>query len=131
MQSPLVDTSVLVDYFTARATPEADLLDLLLEDGPPPVIAPIVLQEFMQGLLRPSEVLRGRDYLDRFLQTSPADYEVHERAASLHRALRKKGITSGTVDSLIVAMAERAGMALLTSDAIQVRLCNIAGVVTL
>jgi predicted nucleic acid-binding protein len=131
MNSPLVDTSVLVDFFAARASPEADLLDLLLEDGPPPAIAPIILQEFMQGLTRPSDVARGREYLDRFLQIPPPDYGVHEAAAAMSRALRRQGVTSGTADALIVAIAERAGVALLTSDGIQMRLCGLAGVTPL
>ncbi len=131
MNSPLVDTSVLVEYFAGGVSPEADLLDLLLEGGPPPAIAPIVLQEFAQGLVRPSDVVRGRDYLQRFIQLPPPGDDVHQRAADIHRELRSRGITAGTVDALIVAMAEAAGVALLTSDAIQIRLCGQAGVLAL
>lgn len=128
MSGPLVDTSVLVEFYLDRPSPEADVLEALLSDGPDPAIAPIVAQEFLQGLSRPSDLARGRDYLQRFIQLAPPGYAIHERAAALHRGLRQKGFAAGTVDALIVAMAEAAGLPLLTADALQVRLCREAGV---
>ena len=131
MNGPLVDTSVLVDFFLGRVSPEADVLQTLLADGPDPAVAPIILQEFLQGLSRPSDIARGRDYLQRFIQLPPPDYPLHERAASLHRSLRAAGFTAGTVDALIVATAQRADLPLLTSDRLQVRLCAQAGIAAL
>ena len=131
MSGPLVDTSVLVDYFGGRVSPEGDLLQVLLDTGPPPTTAPIIVQEFLQGLSRPSDVARGQDYLQRFIQLPPPDYDVHARAAALHRALKKQGFVTGTVDALVVAIAEAAGVPMLTSDAVQTRLCKQAGVLAL
>lgn len=131
MNGPLVDTSVLVDYFAGRASPEADLLQALFEDGPDPAIAPIIRQEFLQGVSRDVDIAPAQEYLDRFVQLPPADYAVHERAVVLHRALRRRGITAGTVDTLIVAMAEQAGLPLLSDDRLQIRLCAEAGIVAL
>lgn len=130
MNGPLVDTSVLVDYFSGRASPETDLLDRLLEDGPAPATAPIILQEFLQGLAD-GDVKAGRDYLQRFIAIPAPDYEIHERAAALHRTLRAAGFTVGTADALIVATAERARVPLLTSDRLQIRLCAEASIVAL
>ena len=131
MNGPLVDTSVLVDFYVGRVSPEADVLESLLAEGPDPAVAPIILQEFLQGLSRPSDVARGRDYLLRFIQLAPPDYSIHDRAAALHRALRAEGLTTGTADALIVATAEKAGVPLLTSDRLQIRLCAKAGVAAL
>lgn len=131
MTGPLVDTSVLVDFFNGRPSPEADLLQALMEDGPAPALVPSVLQEFLQGLTRPGEVAKGLDYLERFIQLPSAGYAVHERAAALHRALRVSGHTPGTVDALIVATAAHAARPLLTSDRVQIRLCAEAGVLAL
>lgn len=130
MNGPLIDTSVLVDYFTGRASPEADLLDRLLEDGPAPATAPIILQEFLQGLAD-GEVRAAREYLQRFTALPAPDYDVHERAAALHRKLRAAGFMSGTVDALIVATAKHARVPLLTSDRMQIRLCAEAGILAL
>ena len=126
--SALVDTSALVEYFGGRVSPEGDLLRLFFDEGPPPATAPIIVQEFLQGFSRPSDVARARDYLQRFRQLPAPEYAVHERAAALHRELRKKGLTAGTADALIVAIAEAAAVPVLTADALQVRLCREAGV---
>jgi predicted nucleic acid-binding protein len=131
MNGPLVDTSVLVDVYSGRVSPEADVLETLLADGPDPAVAPIILQEFLQGLSRAGELSRGLDYLQRFIQLPPPDYDLHERAAALQRDMRRQGATAGTVDALIVAIAETAGVPLLTSDRLQAKLCAIAGVVAL
>jgi predicted nucleic acid-binding protein len=113
---PLVDTSVLIDYFGGEENRESQILDNLLAQGPPPATCPIVMQEYLQGLTDPREFALARADLDNFDQLPPPDYQTHIRAAEFHVQLRRRGITVPTVDTLIVAMAKVAGRSLLTRD---------------
>jgi predicted nucleic acid-binding protein len=113
---PLVDTSVLIDYFGGEENRESQILDNLLAQGPPPATCPIVVQEYLQGLTDPREFALARADLDNFDQLPPPDYQTHIRAAEFHVQLRRRGITVPTVDTLIVAMAKIAGRSLLTRD---------------
>ena len=125
---PLVDTSVLIEYFGGARTREADVLDKCLASGIPPATAPVIVQEFLQGFLRPSLVDTATLYLSQFDRLPPPDYDTHAAAAALHRAGRRKGQTIPTVDSLIVEIARRNGVPLLTADAHQRLLARIADV---
>lgn len=125
---PLVDTSVLIDYFGGIRNPETDALDRLLDEGPPPATAPVIVQEFLQGFPAARDFERARGWLDVFDQIEPPGYELHRRAARLHLTLRRRGLMSSTVDALIVSMAAAAGRPLLTRDRIQRRLAEQAGI---
>jgi predicted nucleic acid-binding protein len=124
----LVDTSVLVDYFRNVRNDETQILDELLASGMAPSTAPVILQELLQGyqLERDADIAR-RD-LDMFEQLPPAGYDIHRRAARLFREGRRRGLTSSTVDALIVAMAIEHRCDLLTRDATQKRIAAFAGV---
>ena len=125
---PLVDTSVLIDYFGGTRNPETDALDRCLEEGPPPATAPVIVQEFLQGFPAPRDFQRADDWLGAFDRLESPDYDLHKTAARLHLALRRRGVMSSTVDALIVTMAAAAGRPLLTRDKIQKRLAERAGV---
>jgi len=102
--------------------------DECFENGIPPATAPVIVQEFLQGFSRDADLDTAQLYLSQFERLVPPDYGTHQRAASLHRAARRKGDTIPTVDALIVEMARASGLPLLTSDAHQRRLAPIAGV---
>jgi predicted nucleic acid-binding protein len=119
---PLVDTSVLIDYFGGARTREADVLDRCLAEGLAPAVAPVIVQEFMQGFSRPRDVARAQRYLEDFERVPAPGYETHEHAAALHRDLKRAGRTTPTVDSLIVAIAREYDRVLLTRDDHQRRL---------
>ena len=125
---PLVDTSVLIDFFGGARTREADVLDRCFEDGVPPATAPVIVQEFLQGFSRPNDLDTARLCLSQFERLPAPGYETHEHAALLHRAAKQKGDTIPTVDTIIVEMARRAGLPLLTRDAHQRRLARVSGV---
>lgn len=125
---PLVDTSVLIDYFGGARTREAGVLDDCFAAGIPPATAPVIVQEFLQGFLRPALADAALLYLSQFDRLPPPDYGAHVAAAALHRAGRRRGQTIPTVDSLIVEIARRNGVPLLTGDAHQRRLARIADV---
>jgi predicted nucleic acid-binding protein len=125
---PLVDTGVLIDYFGGVHNAEADLLDELLEHGPPPATAPIILQEFLQGFTKPRDFEQARLCLEPFDHLDPPGYDQHRRAAELHVGLKRKGLTTSSADALIVASARAAGRPLLTRDKAQRALAEHAGV---
>lgn len=125
---PLVDTSVLIDYFAGVGNAEAEALDRCLADGPPPATGPIIVQEFLQGFSRPRDFEAAAEALSWFDRLDPPDYPAHEAAARLHVEVRRRGRTGSTVDTVIVAMALAAGRPLLTRDSAQRRLAVAAGV---
>jgi predicted nucleic acid-binding protein len=125
---PLVDTSVLIDYFGGARTREAALLDRCFDEGLPPFTAPIILQEFLQGFRRAADLDVAHMILAQFERVPPPTYDTHAAAAALHRDARRAGDTIPTVDTLIVRMALDAGLPLLTADAHQRRLARVAGV---
>jgi predicted nucleic acid-binding protein len=125
---PLVDTSVLIDYFGGALTREADVLERCFTDGIPPATAPVIVQEFLQGFSRRSALDAARLYLSQFERLPAPGYELHHDAAALHRQARRSGDTIPTVDALIVEMARVASLPLLTSDAHQRRLAALADV---
>jgi predicted nucleic acid-binding protein len=123
----LVDTSALIDYFNGTRCRQSDVLDSVLLDGPPPVTAGIVVQEFLQGLGAAEGNLARRALAD-FTRLEPPTYAMHEAAAELFRRARRRGCTAATVDTLIVQLAVHYELDLLTRDRVQATLAGIAGV---
>jgi len=115
-ESPLVDTSVLIDYFTGIKCRETEILDELLEQGPPPTTAAIIVQEYLQGLTEPTKFALAEADLEYFERLPPPDYSLHLVAAENHVKMRRRGITVPTVDTLIATMAQAAGCPLLTRN---------------
>jgi predicted nucleic acid-binding protein len=115
-ESPLVDTSVLIDYFNGIDCRECAILDKLLEQGPPPATAAIIVQEYLQGLTDATEFALAAADLECFDRLPPPDYSLHLIAAENHVKMRRKAVTIPTVDTLIVTMADAARCALLTRD---------------
>jgi predicted nucleic acid-binding protein len=85
---PLVDTSVLVDYFRGVMNRATDLLDALLADGIAPATAPVIVQEFLKGFTRTRDVETATGHLSLFTRLEPPAYDTHERAAAAHRTSR-------------------------------------------
>ncbi len=121
---PLVDTSVLIDYFGGIVNPETEALDRLLNEGPAPSTAPVIVQEYLQGLRTTRELINAKKALRLFHRLDPPDYALHETAARLVAGERRRGKTYSTVDTLIVVMAREAGCGLLTRDAAQIELAR-------
>jgi len=125
---PLVDTSVLIDYFGGAQTREAAVLDRCFDEGIPPATAPVILQEFLQGFRAAAALDAARLVLTQFERLPAPTYDTHGGAAALHREARRGGDTIPTIDALIVQMALEARLPLLTADAHQRRLARMAGV---
>jgi len=125
---PLVDTSVLVDLYRGVASPPVAALRRLLFEGTPPATTAIVVQEVLQGARDERDLDRLARQLSAFEPLPAASYALHAEAADIYRRARRAGITSSTVDALLVAYAAANRRALLTSDALLRRVAAVAGV---
>jgi predicted nucleic acid-binding protein len=125
---PLVDTSVIVDAYAGRRTAEVDRLDALMLEGGAPATIPIVVQEVLQGARDDRDLQRIARHLSAFESLAAPSYVLHEQAAEIFRRARRGGLTSSTVDVLIVAIAAANRRPLLTSDVEQRRVAALAGV---
>ena len=125
---PVVDTSVLIDYFAGVKNRETNVFDDLLEEGVAPATVPVIIQEFLQGFASASDLAKARRYLLPLERLQAPTYETHELAAELHIDGRRSDETVSTVDTLIVTMARESHRGLLTRDRHQKALAAIAGV---
>ena len=112
----LVDTTVWVDFFRGRNTPQVRSLERLLREGEDICTCGLVLTEVLQGIAREDEYSRT---LSRFqsLIFLPMDRDTFVQAAGLYRQLRSQGITiRKPVDCMIASVAIQHGVALLHND---------------
>jgi len=99
----LVDTDVLIEYVKGRRElPEGVYY-----------ISEITLYEFIRGCRYPAEAKR---LLEEEFIVVYHDNEVLEKAASMWRALRRKGLSIDDRDLLIGATAVVRGLSLLTGN---------------
>ena len=112
----LVDTTVWIDYFRNRSTPETDWLDreasrqrLGLTD--------LILCEVLQGIAAPREFDRTRAALQQFEIFSTGGIHLAVTSAQKYRALRLQGVTiRKTIDCLIASFCLLHGHTLLHND---------------
>lgn len=112
----LVDSSVWIDYFNGRSTPETDLLDRML--GQEPVaIGDLVITEVLQGFRLDRDYRTAKDLLLSLEVFELLGAEQAIRCAESFRALRKKGVTvRKTADVIIATFCIERDMALLHCD---------------
>ena len=112
----LVDSSVWIDYFRGKKTPEADRLDSLLGTD---VLATgdLMLAEVLQGFKSDDDFNDARDLLTSMEVIELGGTEIGIQAAKHFRQLRVKGITvRKTIDTIIATRCIVDGYALLFSD---------------
>ena len=112
----LVDSTVWIDYFAGRITPETDYLDAAL-----PVrlilVGDLILAEVLQGFRRDEDFRRAQTMLGNFIQASMLGPTTAVRSAQNYRRLRKRGITvRSTIDSIIATFAIEGDHELLHAD---------------
>lgn len=114
----LVDTSVWVDYLRGRATPQVRSLKNLLSGDEIVGIAPIILQEILQGADSAERFDTWRRYFTDLFCYVPRDpVESHIAAARLYQQCRKAGKTPrSSSDCLIAQIAIENGIFLLHND---------------
>ena len=112
----LVDSSVWVDYFNGRVTPQTDYLDGVLGEEWV-AVGDLILAEVLQGFRRDRHFAIAAD-----LMTSLTVFEMLGearaiRAAQCYRALRRRGVTvRKTSDVIIGAFCVDERIPLLFSD---------------
>jgi len=112
----LVDSSVWIDYFRGRQTPQADQLDALL--GIEPVATgDLILAEVLQGFGSARDFNRGKKLLTSLPMIELAGADIAIQAARNFRTLRAQGITiRKTIDTLIATSCIEQGLPLRYSD---------------
>lgn len=112
----VVDSSVWIDYFRGRSTPEVDKLDGLLgvtEVG----VGDLMLAEVLQGFDSDRDFGRALQLMRSLAVIEIAGEDVAIQAARNFRILRTQGITvRKTIDTLIATRCIVDGHALLYSD---------------
>jgi predicted nucleic acid-binding protein len=112
----IVDSSVWIDYFGGKVTPQTDLLHAAL-GWQTIALGDIILCEVLQGYRRQEDFDAARQALLQFPVYSIGGTEIALKSAENYRALRHQGITvRKTIDCLIATFAIERGLALLHSD---------------
>lgn len=113
----LVDTTVWIDWLRLAKTRATAALAALLDDGDA-AIAPVVLQELLQGASSPAALRTLRRRFSALPILVPADLlACHARAGELYASCRWKGITPRSAhDCLIAVLAVEHGAPLLHDD---------------
>lgn len=112
----VVDSSVWVDYFNGRATPQTDRLDALLLHEPL-AIGDVILTEVLQGFRHDRDFRAARDALLSLTVFEMGGAEMAVRTAEHFRALRRRGVTvRKTADALIATYCIVHGHDLLHAD---------------
>ncbi|MEO8056068.1 MAG: PIN domain nuclease [Acidobacteriota bacterium] len=111
----LVDTSAWAEFLNGTASPEARAVDRLLAGEDDVVTCGLVAAEVFQGIKRDREELEAFFRKMTFLE--PAGIDVSLKAADLHRALRRRGITiRSTIDCFLAVLAAENGCEILFRD---------------
>ena len=112
----IVDSSVWIDYFGGRVTPQTELLHEAL-GWQALGLGDIILCEVLQGYRRQEDYDAARRALLQFPVYTIGGTEIALRSAENYRALRRQGITiRKTIDCLIATFVIERGLALLHSD---------------
>lgn len=112
----LVDSSVWIDYFRGRLSPQTDMLDRLLGDQPI-LVGDLILAEVLQGFRTQRDFNQARQLLAAFETVSLCSPELAVQAARNFRELRVQGVTvRKTIDTVIATWCIEKQHALLHSD---------------
>jgi len=111
-----VDSSVWIDYFNGKSSPEVTKLDSLL--GVESVsTGDLILVEVLQGFRNDKDYKIAKNLLTSLTVFNMLDSNIAIKSADNFRTLRKKGITvRKTVDSIIATFCIQNKLSLLHSD---------------
>lgn len=98
----LVDSSVWIDYFNGKNTPETVKLDLCL-GVKPVVIGDIILTEVLQGFRNDQDYQTAKSLLTSLTIYDLLGVNLAIKSAENYRKLRKKGITIRKTNDVIIA----------------------------
>jgi predicted nucleic acid-binding protein len=114
----LVDTSVWIDFLRGRRARHVEALRALLEGEESVGVAPIILQEILQGADSEARLEKWRDYfMDLACHVSTDLIATHIAAARLYHLCRRSGKTPrSSNDCLIARIAIEEQLFLLHND---------------
>jgi predicted nucleic acid-binding protein len=118
MRHVLVDTSVWIDFFNEKTmTPEAEILQKLIENNNVIYICPTIYQEILQGIRDDNTFEDIKNILCDFNMLEFNTIDVANTAIEIYRKMRKSGITiRKSNDCLIAAYAILGDLYLLHKD---------------
>ncbi|MGH6640437.1 MAG: type II toxin-antitoxin system VapC family toxin [Polaromonas sp.] len=112
----LVDSSVWIDYFNGRPTPQAQRLDELLGNEPL-TIGDLILTEVLQGFGSEKDFNQAKKLLTALTIVDIGGRDIAIQAAKNYRALRALGVTvRKTIDTVIATRCIESGYTLLHND---------------
>ncbi|CAM3019949.1 PIN domain nuclease [Komagataeibacter xylinus] len=112
----LVDSSVWIDFFRGKTTPEVDLLDQMLGEDLVS-IGDLMMTEVLQGFSNERDFNQAQRMLGALDLVEIGGRDVMVEAARYFRHLRSRGITiRKTIDTLIATRCIVSGHRLLYSD---------------
>jgi predicted nucleic acid-binding protein len=110
----LVDSSVWVDFFSSSPGRAGAELRRMIAEGEPFALTGVVVAEVLQGLIRDSG--RIERYLAQWDMLEPGGFATYREAAAIYRAVRARGISLTTLDTLIAAVALENSASVFTLD---------------
>jgi predicted nucleic acid-binding protein len=111
----LVDTSAWAEFLNGTDSPEGRAVDRLLAGEDDVVTCGLVAAEVFQGIKRDRAELEAFFRKMTFLE--PAGIDTYLKAADLHRALRRRGVTiRSTIDCFLAVLAAENGCDILFRD---------------
>ncbi len=111
-----VDSSVWIDYFNGKSSPEVDRLDSLLT-AEPISTGDLILAEVLQGFRNDKDYKTAKSLLTSLTILNMLDTNIAIKSADNFRLLRKKGITvRKTVDTIIATFCIQNKLSLLHTD---------------
>jgi predicted nucleic acid-binding protein len=115
----VVDSSVWIDFFRGRFTPQVETLGGLLDDGLSVVAVPdLVLFEVLRGFRSPQDYQVARRLFAPLGVVEVCGEALALQAADHYRVLRRLGITiASPIGVLLGSFCIEQDMALLHSDA--------------
>ena len=112
----LVDTSVWIDFFAARPTPEVSRLKGLVGHEEL-LIGDLILTELLQGVRSDQEAVLIETAFSAYRVVPLVGQQVARRSALNYRLLRRRGITvRKTIDCLIATWCIEHHVPLLHND---------------
>jgi predicted nucleic acid-binding protein len=112
----LVDTSVWIDFFAGRNTPQIRVLESLIEQREDLCLCGVVLTEVFQGIRDEKEYIETESIFSDLIFL-PMGRKTLVMAADLYRSLRVRGITiRNSVDCMIAAVCIEHEVRLLHND---------------
>jgi predicted nucleic acid-binding protein len=112
----LVDTSVWIDFFSARNTPQVATLESLIEQSEDLCLCGVILTEVLQGIRDDNHCRKTEAALSNLIYL-PMNRDTFLLAAAIYRTLRSQGVTiRNSLDCMIAAVCIEHTVQLLHND---------------